>query len=297
MTEQQTPLFDPSDFPEITPDNGETFAPLQYPIWTENKATLIFRYLYYFVMITRHGTYIDGFAGPQNDDHKMWAAKLVIESKPAWFRHFHLVELDKKKIPDLEALKTAEDASGNKPKRNVHIYPGDFNVLVDQILGAGTIGAKEATFCLLDQRTFECEWETVRKLAGYKPSGENKIELFYFLPMGWLDRSFHATKDDAPIRRWWGRDDWRVVWDIKDPHARATAFTARFKNDLGYKSANAWPIYKSAGGGQIMYLMIHATDHPEAPKLMRRAYQRAVDPLEPIKQLKLELGIGEALTE
>ena len=41
-----------------------------------------------------------------------------------------------------------------------------------------------------------------------------------------------------------------------------------------------------------MYYMIHATDHPEAPKLMRRAYHRAVDPIEPLKQLKLALETG-----
>jgi hypothetical protein len=47
------------------------------PIWTECKAKLIERYLYFFVQITRHGTYIDGFSGPQEPDkHNMWAAKL-----------------------------------------------------------------------------------------------------------------------------------------------------------------------------------------------------------------------------
>jgi len=35
------------------------------PIWTENKARLISRYLYGFVLVARHGTYIDGFAAPQ----------------------------------------------------------------------------------------------------------------------------------------------------------------------------------------------------------------------------------------
>ena len=35
-------------------------------IWTENKASLIARYLYYFVLVTKHGTYVDGFAGPHN---------------------------------------------------------------------------------------------------------------------------------------------------------------------------------------------------------------------------------------
>jgi hypothetical protein len=45
-----------------------TFKPFDYPVWTRNKARLVQRYLRYFVFITRHGTYIDGFAGPQEPD-------------------------------------------------------------------------------------------------------------------------------------------------------------------------------------------------------------------------------------
>lgn len=53
------------------------------PIWTQNKAKLIERYLYYFAIIAKHGTYMDGFAGPQQPDKpEMWAAKLVLESHP-----------------------------------------------------------------------------------------------------------------------------------------------------------------------------------------------------------------------
>jgi hypothetical protein len=32
-----------------------------------------------------HGTYIDGFAAPQDEEHpEMWAAKLVLEMMPKW---------------------------------------------------------------------------------------------------------------------------------------------------------------------------------------------------------------------
>ena len=73
-------------------------------------------------------------------------------------------------------------------------------------------------------------------------------------------------------------------------------FVERIKRELGYESVVPWPIYEEQGGRRIMYYMIHATDHPEAPKLMRRAYLRAVDPIEPIEQLKLawEAGTIEA---
>jgi hypothetical protein len=64
-------------------DRPIRFRSPERPIWTENKAKLIERYLYYFVMITKHGAYIDGFAGPQYPEKQdAWAAKLVIESKP-----------------------------------------------------------------------------------------------------------------------------------------------------------------------------------------------------------------------
>jgi len=60
-TEQ--PLFDPGP---ATPAEILTRA-LDRPVWSENKADLIARYLRYFVFITKHGTYIDPFAGPQTE--------------------------------------------------------------------------------------------------------------------------------------------------------------------------------------------------------------------------------------
>ena len=61
------------------------------------------------------------------------------------------------------------------------------------------------------------------------------------------------------------------------------------RSEFGYKSVKAWPIYERADGGNTMYYMIHATDHPEAPKLMSRAYRRAVHPLEPLEDLQRRL--------
>ena len=102
MKDQST-LFD------LPPESKResAFKHLKYPIWTENKAKLIERYLYYFVLITKHGTYIDGFSGPQEPDKPgMWSAKLVLESKPRWFRNFYLFEKDPAQISKLKKLKT-----------------------------------------------------------------------------------------------------------------------------------------------------------------------------------------------
>ncbi|MCK6545641.1 MAG: three-Cys-motif partner protein TcmP [Thermoanaerobaculia bacterium] len=276
-----------------SPKAREPFIkPIRYPIWTENKARLIERYLYYFVLITKHGTYIDCFAGPQESDKPdMWAAKLVLESKPRWLRHFHLFELDPASVKQLEDLRTIQPARNKKkePKREIKIYPGDCNREIDKLLASKPIRPQEATFCLLDQRTFECEWATVAKLAKHKREG-SKIELFYFYPEGWLARSLSALKDTSTLEAWWGRPDWQDFKALKSGK-KIEAFMARFKDELGYWSVKNWPIYAREDGGRIMYHMIHATDHPAAPGLMARAYEKAVLPREPQTQLELEFSI------
>ena len=100
------------------------------------------------------------------------------------------------------------------------------------------------------------------------------------------ERAFAAQKKVHVPAAWWGRDDWNKVRDM-DRDTRRDAFIDRFKRELGYKSAKAWPIYGRNNGGALMYYMIHATDHPEAPKLMSRAYHATVSPSGPFEQSKL----------
>jgi three-Cys-motif partner protein len=86
-----------------------------------------------------------------------------------------------------------------EPKRTIHVYHADFNEIVERILTTGAITEREATFCLIDQRTFECKWSTLERLARHKQSGQ-KIELFYFLAAWWFGRAFQAVNDRTVIR-------------------------------------------------------------------------------------------------
>ena len=290
--EAQQFLFEAREFPPFDDLPAEpNLRTIDRPVWTDNKAHFIMRYLRYFVFITKHGTYIDGFAGPQEERMcDTWAARLVLESEPKWMRHFHLCDEKRSQVALLEHLKAAQplvSASGVKISRDVTIYHGDFNDKLNEILLGANITEKEATFCLLDQRTFECQWVTLEQLARYKPSG-HKIEIFYFLANGWLERALAAQKDLDVLARWWGRDDWTELRAMSRDERR-DVLVGRFKCDLGYQSVKAWPIYERDNGGAVMYYMIHATDHPEAPKLMSRAYRNTVSPLEPIEQLDLGL--------
>jgi three-Cys-motif partner protein len=123
--------------------------PLVLPVATASKARLIERYLSLFVRITRHGTYIDGFAGPQYPDVDEYAAKLVAESEPARpllhpfkeparLRHFYLFEKDARKCELLRQLE-------RKDPVRINVFEGDFNQRVDEILRPETLKLTEAT--------------------------------------------------------------------------------------------------------------------------------------------------------
>lgn len=242
------------------------------PVWSYAKARLIAEYLRLFILITRHGTYIDGFAGPQGNE-ECWAARHVLEIEPDWLRHFHLCDASPTAVSRLQELRAAHAG------RDVRVIgPRDFNILVDGILDPELIGEKEATFCLLDQRTFECRWETVVKLARFKGKAGYKIELFYFLANAWLDRAIAASTTaggQTLITEWWGSEGWKM---LRGAHhlTRANMMAERFRTELGYRFAVPWEIYDREQGTLVMYYMVHATDHPAAPDLMARAYESAV---------------------
>ncbi len=271
--------------PEVEPAQSEPLVnQLNRPIWTANKARLIEEYLQLFVLVTWRGTYIDGFAGPQKPEHlEMWSAKRVLESqqKTRRIRHYHLFETNPEKCRQLEALKVMQPAD---PERTIDIYPGDFNVRYRELIDRQLL-KKEPTFCLLDQRTFECHWSTVKALSEYK-TGDRKMELFYFLAIKWLCRSLKATtKNVDKLQKWWGRSDWKKLQGMSSERC-ADEMVTRFKEELGYLTVKRWPIFATNRPGTIMYYMIHAADHEEAPKFMRRAYEKAVTPVH-VEQLGL----------
>lgn len=279
---ENVPMFDPG------PSSPKWQRPksIEQPVWSENKADLIARYLRYFVFITYHGTYIDAFAGPQTSrSERAWTARLVLESEPKRLRHFHLFDKSPRQAQWLVGLRAEH------PERDVEVHEGDSNLLLPAVLPEGSIREREATFCLLDQRTFECRWSLCEHIARLRP-GAFKVEQFYFLANSWMPRAIAAVKTEATAQRveaWLGGPDWQQ-FGRSSPLDRVHVFVEKFKSELGYRSVEPWPIFQRARGtGATMYWMIHATDHEEAPKLMARAYGRAVDPPEEPDQLALDL--------
>lgn len=261
-------MFDISDI-AANQHSQPTFTRLEQALWTEQKAKLISSYLRLFVLITRHGVYIDGFAGPQYPDQPdRWAANLVLESDPKWMRSFFLCD---KNAMQARALNELRDSQPYVRGRTINVEHEDFNLYVDRVLGTGVIGERTATFCLLDQRTFECNWETVKKIAGHK--SQMKIEIFYFVPTGWLARSISGLRNPETIMaRWWGNENWHHLQSLSADEI-AEEFCQRFLHELGYRHAYRWPIFQEYASKRVMYYMVHATDHNAASGLMHRAYR------------------------
>ncbi|MDE0131848.1 MAG: three-Cys-motif partner protein TcmP [bacterium] len=275
-------LFKPE--PEKT---GEIlYKPLERPVWSENKAALIAQYLQYFVYITRNGTYIDAFAGPQTEaSDQAWTVKKVLETEPKWFRHFYLFDKSPEQVKKLNTL--ADEHSD----RQIQVHKGDSNQMLRSVLPVESIREGEATFCLLDQRTFQCEWQLCKHVSQIRP-GSRKVEQFYFLATGWLSRALTATSTrggEETIAAWFGNEDWKELISMSSIE-RAEVFKGKFQEELGYRHVKWWPIYsEESGKGRVMYHMIHATDHDDAPKQMYRAYRKTVNSSESIDQLRLQV--------
>ena len=128
-------------------------------------------------------------------------------------------------------------------------------------------------------------------LARYKEREKHKIELFYFLAYHWFRRAIAAIRKDETIQAWWGRDDWRKLRTMQ-PTDVLNEIEHRLKKELRYRSLKPRPIFSRKHGGRIMYYMVHATDHTDAPAQMSRAYELAVQREQTAQQLNLGLEAG-----
>ena len=242
---------------------------IEAPLWTIDKSRLIDEYIHHFLLVTKHGVYLDLFAGPQHaTDAENWSVRRVLERRTEGnpsIRHYAVCDIKRKQADRLRNL------GRNHP--SFRVYEGDANERVHEMLEGAPITAKTACFCLIDQRTFQCHWTTVEAVAQYKREGY-KIELFYFLAQKWLDRAWASTRDGKKLAAWWGNGDHKHFRTLRSVE-RAIALCKRFRDELGYAYAVPFAIHEKGAGSRTMYYMIHASDHPAAAGLMARAYLRA----------------------
>lgn len=279
----QAELFDPKNLGtkggELSFRLGGAKTPptgiLRPPDQTNAKSKLIAEYIRLFQQITRGGLYIDGFAAPQSRDHEeAWTARRVLEIEPKWIRAFWLCDIDPGGISQLRKLKELHHRSPRS--RYVSVVEGDFNQLVTGILKTSKMRRKTAVFALLDQRTAECHWQTVQAIAAR--AGRTKIEMLYFLGTSWLHRSLTQSKTPerlAALDRWWGSSSWNELKNMSQVGI-VERVGKRFSEELNYRYVKPYPILQLEDGNRVAFYLIHASDHPEAPKLMDRAFMKIV---------------------
>lgn len=245
------------------------------PLHTNAKSRLIAEYLSTYQMVTHGGLYIDGFAAPQSRDFReAWTARRVLELEPKWIRHFWLCDMDPGGVEHLKWLK--EQHAGKPKGRTVSVMKGDFNSTVRLILKSPKLRRATPVFALLDQRNTECHWATVQAIAAR--AGRRKIEMLYFLGTSWLHRSLTQSYTPtrlAEITRWWGGDGWRDLVGATQAHV-VNQMAHRFASELGYQHVTPWPVFNNDKGQRRIFYLIHASDHEEAPKLMKRAYAKII---------------------
>ena len=230
MSATQLDAFNAESPGELTGPRLEKSGPA---LWSAEKSALIDEYIHLFLLVTKHGVYVDLFAGPQRvEDTESWSVRRVLERRTQGnpsIRHFAVCDKDPGQAQRLRELGSRHPS--------FRVYPGDVNEEIHTILEGAAIGTKTACFCLIDQRTFECHWATVEAVARHKAEGR-KIELFYFLAQGWLDRA-QSRASEEKLRAWWGNGDYGQFLGLRS-YERANALCRRFRDESsGYEKSVA----------------------------------------------------------
>lgn len=245
------------------------------PFSTRSKSELVADYVRRFQLITRGGLYVDGFAAPQRRHAEdAWTAKRVLEVEPKRIRGFWLFDIDPKGVRQLQSLK--QEHHLNPSWRRVNVIQGDFNAELHRFLYAKALHRDTAVFALLDQRSTECHWSTVQRLASRR-GRRAKIELMYFCPTAWIHRSLKTRRLANSVENldlWWGDNSWRHLPGNQTELVEVVR--RRFEAELGYEFVVAYPIPLQAHLKRTSYHLIHASDHPEAPNLMAQAYRQKI---------------------
>lgn len=260
-----------SDLPEAEKPNALMTTIEESATWSVDKSRLVEEYIRLYQMITYGGVYIDGFAAPQRQetDLDLWTLRRIVEIEPKWIQRFYVCDTDPSGVEMLRELKSEHEVDG----RRISVFQGDFNDVVDTVLATGRIKPKTPCFAFLDQRTTECHWDTVIKLANWRR--KRRIELLYFFPTGWLGRTIGGSTTKTgkiALDKWWGNSGWSGDHFPTRERARMELMRERFKHELGYEYVTAWPVFRSKSEDRMLYHLIHASTHPETNNLMRRAF-------------------------
>jgi len=262
----------------------------EWKYWTRNKLQILAGYLPAFNVASQRSPerlYVDLMAGdPVNrdrDTHEEFdgSARLALAATPG-FTRLAFCEKESRKAAALRS-----DLSKQFPgDRRYHVYEGDCNVTIEQVLHHLRGWRWAPTFAFVDQQAAEAHWATLEKLAAFR-LGPRKTEIWILASPAMITKGVHGTRGDAFAERvdgLYGTDDWRRIQAARD----ADQITAdeyrdemvnlirwRLQTVLGYAITERIPMHMLSG--MAVYDMVFATDHPVGRKIMTHLYRAAAE--------------------
>ena len=138
---------------------------IEAPLWTIDKSRLIDEYIHHFLLVTKHGVYLDLFAGPQHaTDAENWSVRRVLERRTEGnpsIRHYAVCDIKRKQADRLRNL------GRNHP--SFRVYEGDANERVHEMLEGAPITGLDDTGAIYAQVTQEERERARAKRQAAKP--------------------------------------------------------------------------------------------------------------------------------
>jgi three-Cys-motif partner protein len=261
----------------------------EWKYWTRNKLEILAGYLPAFNIAAQKKSperlYIDLMAGdPVNrdrDTHEEFdgSARLALQATPA----FTKVALCEKEPGKAEALRAdlAERFPGDS---RYHVYEGDCNVIIDQVLHHLRQWRWAPTFAFVDQQGAEAHWATLEKLAAFR-TGVWKTEIWILISPAMITKGVHGTAGDEFMDRvdlLFGTTDWRRIQAARDRGVISAAgyrdemvnlLRWRLQTTLRYAMTERIPMRMLTG--MAIYDMVFATDHWAGQRIMTDLYRSA----------------------
>jgi three-Cys-motif partner protein len=287
--------------------------------WTREKLRILRDYLAAFLTASSSQSeriYLDAFAGEGTGVDRLTgeefsgSCRIALEADQAGgFTRFRFFEQEGK-AAELEAQLRSEFAD-----RDIRVYGGDCNEQIPRAL-AGLRDVRWApTFAFIDPDGMEFRWQTLEALADHKigyragrgRKPEFKVELWLLFPSAGLMRTLAlnpAKLSVADARRataLFGTDAWRPIYERRkngeyDPAEAREQYVNlmrwRLEKDLGYERTH--PLELLTAGGQPLYHMIFASDHPAGTRIMTDLYSAAARRMPAMRKEARDRATGQA---
>lgn len=270
-------------------------APRTWGYWTEAKLDILAEYLPRFTTAAKNKAnsttvYLDLFSGaPDNlargtSRRIDGSARRALDCSPP-FTRVCLFELPG------PARRLEQELRTSHPGRDLRIYAGDCNVMIDQAL---TDLVKDElawapTFAFIDPYAAEIQWRTLEKLAKHKQRSRFKVELWLLFAHAQLPRGLGVNGQEENYESFakktsqlFGCNDWKDIHDARCQELLrpyefrdelANLMRWRLERVLGYRITHALELKNTRG--TPLYSMIFATDNEAGNSIMSRIYENA----------------------